>query len=239
MRLAAIPTNKTALYVLLAALALAALTNRWVAASGSRPGFNIVSFDDVFFGAQWIAFGLTLGALWLLASDWSASGRFPPLMLLGIGLVLFFVATGIPQTLNSYEWKSGDVGLKRWMRAFNQSRESDKVAPELLGTWRSGADSYQIEQDRLTITSGGETTVWSKATCVDGLSLKFGYATGRTIGYHPAAYKYHDLLDGPPIPSLEAICKTRVHNFLKLADGSVLALHDTHREDFRSEVLKR
>jgi hypothetical protein len=41
--------NKTALYVLLAALALAALTNRWVAASGSRPGFNIVSFDELYF----------------------------------------------------------------------------------------------------------------------------------------------------------------------------------------------
>ena len=49
--------NKTALYVLLAALALAALTSRWVAASGSRPGFNIVSFDGIYFGLQWIAFG--------------------------------------------------------------------------------------------------------------------------------------------------------------------------------------
>jgi hypothetical protein len=42
-------TNKTALYVLLAALVLAALTNRWVAASGSRPAFNIVSFDGLYF----------------------------------------------------------------------------------------------------------------------------------------------------------------------------------------------
>ena len=57
--------NKTALYVLLAALALAVLTNRWVAASGSRPAFNIVSFDGIYFGAQWVAFGLTLGGLFL------------------------------------------------------------------------------------------------------------------------------------------------------------------------------
>ena len=41
------------------------------AASGSRPGFNIVSFDGLYFGAQWIAFALTLGGLALLAHDYA------------------------------------------------------------------------------------------------------------------------------------------------------------------------
>jgi len=231
--------NKTALYVLLAALVLAALTNRWVAASGSRPGFNIVSFDGLYFGAQWIAFGLTLGGLALLASQWYETGKFPALILLGVGLLCFFVATGIPQTMNSYQWKGGDVGLARWVRAADQSRDASKVVPEMLGTWRSAENTYLIEQDKLTITSAGKTTIWSKATCADGVSFKFAYATGDTIGFHPSAYKYHDLLNGPPIPSLETACNYRIHTFLKLADGTVLALHDTHREDFRAEALKR
>src|SRR6185503_12369908 len=144
--------NKPALYVLLAALALAALTNRWVAASGSRPGFNIVSFDGIYFTAQWIAFGLTLGGLALLLSQWYETGKFPALILLGVGLLGFFVATGIPQTTNSYQWRGGDVGLTRWMKSFNQSREADRVAPELLGTWRLATLNVLIEPDKLTLT---------------------------------------------------------------------------------------
>lgn len=232
-------TNKTALYVLLAALVLAALTNRWVAASGSRPAFNIVSFDGLYFGAQWIAFGLTLGGLALLASHWYETGRFPALILLGVALLGFFVATGIPQTMNSYQWKAGDVGLVRWMRSLDDGRESDKVAPEMVGTWRNGEDRYRIEQDRLIITSGGKTTTWTTATCAEGASFKFAYATSETIGFHPSAYEYHDLLDGPPIPSLYAGCNYRVYAFLKLSDGRLLTLRDPHRDDLQVAFLVR
>ena len=230
--------NRTALYVLLAALALAALTNRWVAASGSRPGFNIVSFDGIFFGAQWIAFAMTLGSLALLLSQWHESGDFPALILLGTALLFFFVATGIPQTQNSYQWMAGDVGLKKWMRAFDQSREADKVAPDLLGTWRNGPDSYVIEKDQLTINSGGKTTVFNKSQC-EGTSFVFAYATERTLGFHPKVYKLHELLDGPPIPSLHALCNTRVYSFLKLADGRLLTLRDPHQEDLQIAYLTR
>ena len=231
--------NKTALYALLAALALAALTNRWVAASGSRPGFNIVSFDELYFGAQWIAFGLTLGGLALLISQWHETGKFPALILLGVGLLCFFVATGIPQTMNSYQWKGGDVGLARWMKSFSQSREADKVAPELLGTWRLASLDVVIEPDKLTLTHRGETKVWSRATCGEGFSFKFAQATGDTIGFHPSVYKLHDHLNGPPVPSLYAGCNTRVYAFLKLADGRLLTLRDPHREDVDFTYLTR
>ena len=231
--------NKTALYVLLAALALAALTNRWVAASGSRPGFNIVSFDGIYFGLQWIAFGLTLGGLALLVSQWHGSGKFPPLIVLGVALLGFFVATGIPQTANSYQWMAGDVGLKKWLRAYSESREGDKVAPELLGTWRLAALEAVIEPDKLTLTHRGETKVWSRATCGESFSFKFAQATGETIGYHPSVYKLHDHLDGAPIPSLYASCNYRVYAFLKLADGRLLTLRDPHREDVDFTYLTR
>ena len=231
-------TSKTALYVLLAALALAALTNRWVAGSGSRPGFNIVSFDELYFTAQWIAFGLTLGGLALLVSQWHESGKFPALILLGVALVAFFVATGIPQTMNSYQWKGGDVGLARWMKSYDASRDADKVAPELLGTWRNGPDSYLIEKNRLTVNSAGKTTVFSKSQC-EGTSFVFAYATERTLGFHPKVYKLHELLDGPPIPSLYALCNTRVYAFLKLADGRLLTLRDPHQEDLQIAYLTR
>ena len=232
-------TNKTALYVLLAALALAALTNRWVAASGSRPGFNIVSFDDVYFGAQWIAFGLTLGGLGLLVSQWRETGQFPLLILLGLALLAFFVATGIPQTANSYQWKSGDVGLKRWMKTVDESREADKIAPELLGTWRLGELTVVIETDKLTLTQRNETKVWSAGTCSKSFSFKFARATEDTIGFHPSAYKLHDFLGGPPIPSLYASCDYRVYAFLKLADGRLLTLRDPHSQDLQIAYLTR
>ena len=231
--------NKTALYVLLAALALAALTNRWVAASGSRPGFNIVSFDELYFGAQWIAFGLTLGGLALLIAQWHETGRFPALILLGVGLLCFFVATGIPQTMNSYQWKGGDVGLTRWMKSFSESREGDMVASELFGTWRLGTLDVVIGADKLTLIDRGETKIWSRATCGEGFSFKFAQASADTIGFHPSAYKLHDLLDGPPVPSLYAGCNTRVYAFLKLADGRLLALRDPHREDVEVAYLTR
>jgi len=231
--------NKTALYVLLAALALAALTNRWVAASGSRPGFNIVSFDGIYFTAQWIAFGLTLGGLALLLSQWHETGKFPALILLGVGLLGFFVATGIPQTTNSYQWRGGDVGLTRWMKSFNQSREADRVAPELLGTWRLGTLNVLIEPDKLTLTHGAETKVWSRATCGETFWFKFAHATAETIGFHPSVYKLHDFLNGPPIPSLYAACNYRIYAFLKLGDGRLLTLRDPHREDVEFAYLTR
>jgi hypothetical protein len=231
--------NKTALYVLLAALALAALTNRWVAASGSRAGFNIVSFDEIYFGAQWIAFGLTLGGLGLLILQWRETGHFPLLILLGAALLCFFVATGIPQAANSYQWMAGDVGLKRWMKVIDQSRESDKLAPDLVGNWRLASLTVAIEPDKLTLTHQDETKVWSRASCGEGFSFKFAHATADTIGFNPAAYKLHDLLDGPPIPSLYAACDTRVYAFLKLADGRLLALRDPHQQDMAIAYLMR
>ena len=232
-------TNKTTLYVLLAALALAALTNRWVAGSGSRPAFNIVNFDDVYFGAQWIAFGLTLGGLGLLVSQWRETGQFPLLILLGLALLAFFVATGIPQTTSSHQWKSGDAGLKRWMKTVDESREADKTAPELLGTWRLGDLTVVIETDKLTLTQQKETKVWSAGTCGKGFSFKFARATDDTIGMHPSAYKLHDLLNGPPIPSLYAVCDYRVYAFLKLADGRLLTLRDPHTQDLQIAYLTR
>lgn len=84
--------------------------------------------------------------------------RQPALILLGVALLCFFVATGIPQTTNAYQWKAGDVGLARWLRSLDAGREAGEVAPHLLGTWRSGEDSCLIELDRLTIISKGQAT---------------------------------------------------------------------------------
>ena len=96
-----------------------------------------------------------------------------------------------------------------------------------------------IEPDRLTLTHGGETKVWSRSTCAEGFSYRFAQATPDTIGFHPTAYKLHDLLDGPPIPSLYAACNTRVYAFLKLADGRLLALRDPHQQDMAIAYLTR
>jgi hypothetical protein len=231
-------THKTALYVLLAALVLAALTNRWVAASGSRPAFNIVSFDGLYFGAQWVAFGLTLGGLALLGSQWYETAKFPALIPLGVALLGFFVATGIPQTTNSYQWKAGDVGLVRWTRAFDSGREASEVAPHLLGTWRSDRATYAIERDQLTVASGGKTEILGKR-CPGGALIRFAYATADTLNYDPSIYKYHALLDGPPIPSLEVACEGRLFTFLKLADGKVLAFRDLHNPNPSVETVTR
>ena len=232
-------TNKIALYVLLAALALAALTNRWVAASGSRPGFNIVSFDGIFFGAQWIAFAMTLGALALLVSQWHESGKFPALILLGIALLLFFVATGIPQTTQSYQWMAGDVGLKKWMRARDQSREASDVAPHLLGVWKSDRTTYSIERDSLTVKSGAKTELLSAAQCPRGVMVRFAFATDSTLHFNPAADKYYALLDGPPVPSVEIACEGRLYTFLKVADGTAIVFRDVHERDPAIETLTR
>lgn len=230
--------NKTALYILLAALVLALLTNRWMA-GGARPAFNIVSFDEWYFNAQWIAFAMTLGGLLLLASDWHDSGRFPPLVLLGVALLLFFVATGIPQTQNAYEWKAGDVGFVRWMRVLHQRNEADEVAPHLLGTWKSGTRSYLISRDSLTVASQDKTDVLNAASCPSGIDFKFAYATDQTLHFNPAAYRYYALLEGPPLPSLEVACSGRLYTFIRLADGTVLAFRGLHEANPLIETLAR
>ena len=96
-----------------------------------------------------------------------------------------------------------------------------------------------VEPDKLTLTHGGETKIWSRAACGDGFSFKFAQATADTIGFHPSAYKLHDFLDGPPIPSLYAVCNHRVYAFLKLADGRLLALRDPHLQDLQITYLTR
>jgi hypothetical protein len=231
--------GKTALYVLLAALALAALTNRWVAASGSRPGFNIVSFDGVYFAAQWIAFGLTIGGLVLLGPQWHETGRFPPLVLLGAALLLFFVGTGIPQTTSSYRWMAGDVGLARWMKTLDSEREAREVMPHLLGTWKSDRAVYAIERDSLSVTSSGKTEQFGPVRCAGGGLVKFAYATERTLHFNPAADQYYALLEGPPVPSFEAGCAGRLFTFLKVADGKAIVFRDVHEQNPTIETLTR
>lgn len=232
-------TNKTALYALLAALALALLTNRWMTRGYGGVAFGVVSFDSLYFNAQWLAFAMTAGAMLLLASDWRESGRFPLLMLLGLALLLFFVATGIPQTTNSREWKSGDAGITRWLRLLEQRGEADEVAPKLLGIWKSGTRSYRIERDALTVTSPEGTETYGAAHCPEGIGIRFAYASADALQPNPAAYPYFARLEGPPLPSFEIACGRRLYNFIRLADGTALVFRDLHEQNPLIETLTR
>ena len=177
---------------------------------------------------------MTLGGLALLCSQWYGTGKFPALILLGVGLLGFFVATGIPQATNAQQWKAGEAGLTHWMKSLNQARkeerEAGEVAPHLLGTWKSDRATYSIERNSLTVAAGGKTETLDER-CPGGASFKFAYATAETLHYNPPVYKYYDLLRGPPMPSLEVACQGRMFTFLKFADGKVLAFRDLHNPD--------
>ena len=229
-------TNKTALYVLLAALLLAVLTNRWFL-HGSTPGFNIVSFDGLFFAAQWIAFAMTSGVLVLLATQWHASRQFPKLILPGAAMLFCFVATGIPQTLNAQEWASGNLGLLRWWGAFQAQRQASEVAPRFSGAWKSGIRIYTFKRDELTIAAAGITETVNAASC--GNALTYGYATEAVFRSNPAAEPYYRMLGGPPVPMLDAGCPGRLYTFLLLPDNTLIAFRDLHELDPQIETLTR
>jgi len=231
-------TNRIALYVLLAALLLAALTNRWMARGGG-PAFNIVSFDGIYFLAQWVAFAMTVGALLLLLDDWRDTGRFPRLILLGVALLAFFIATGIPLTQAAQEWKSGDVGLTRWLRLLQERKAENAIAPTFLGTWKSATRSYVIERDAVVVRGPGGTVSFGAERCPTGLWLSFHHATDVTFHFNPAAKDYAALLAGPPIPALEVACDGDLYTFLRLPDGRTIVFHGLQNPNPWSETLSR
>ena len=121
-------TNKHALYVLLAALVLAALTNRWLL-DAPEPAFNAANLDTTFFDAQWVAFLMTAGGVVVLGANWQKNRQFPRAFLLGVALLLYFLATGIPYAKNAAEWARGSVGLA----LLTSSGEISGIASEVEG----------------------------------------------------------------------------------------------------------
>ena len=83
-------TNKQALYLLIAAIVLAAFTSRWML-DGPVPAFNAVNLDTTYFDAQWVAFLMTAGAIGVMVSNWQKGGEFPRPILLGVATLIFFL----------------------------------------------------------------------------------------------------------------------------------------------------
>jgi hypothetical protein len=230
--------NKHALYVLPAALALAALTNRWLL-DAPEPAFNADKLDSTFFDAQWIAFLMTAGAVVVLAANWHKSRQFPRAIFLGVAMLLYFLATGIPFARNAAEWARGNAGIAAWTGDSEISGIAREVESRLAGAWQAGPRIYTIGRNALTIEASGTVETFSPFVCREGAYFRFGNATEDVFHGNPAAEPYYQLLARPPVPMFEAACKGSLYTFVLRADGKLVAFKDLQGRNPRIEILTR
>ena len=231
-------TNKHALYVLLAALVLAALTNRWLL-DAPEPAFNAANLDTTFFDAQWVAFLMTAGGVVVLGANWQKNRQFPRAFLLGVALLLYFLATGIPYAKNAAEWARGSVGLALLTSSGEISGIASEVETRLAGTWKAGPRVYTLGRNALTIEALGTVETYSPFVCGSGSYFRFGNATEDIFQGNPAAEPYYRLLERPPVPMFEVTCQGSRYAFVLGADGKLVAFKNLHERNPDIEILSR
>ena len=232
-------SNSKALYLLLAALLLAALTSRWML-DGPKPPIDVVSFEALYFDVQWIAFVMTAGALWVLVANWRASRQFPRPVILAATLLIYFVATGIPLTEKSSEWAQGRSGVASWLGASQIHSIAQEIESRLAGTWKSGARLYTIRRDALTIETSAQPETLSPMVCgSEATYFRFRYATEDIFYNNPAAEPYYKLLAKPPVPMFEAACRGRLYTFVLRPDDTLVVFHNLHERAPAIEILTR
>ncbi len=230
--------NRKALYILIAALILAALTGRWMTDGPSLPSAD--SADETYFHMQRIAFTMTLGTLVVLILNWQSSGQFPKPVYLAIALLIYFVCSGTPQTQKANEWARGNVGIFDWFGTNPIEGISGEVAQRISGVWKSGTRTYTIKHDALTVDAAGEIEKLDKTTCPSDASyFRFGYATEDVFQFNPVAEPYFKLLREPPVPLFEASCSGVLYTFLLRRDNTLVAFKNLHRRSAVVEILAR
>ena len=231
-------TNKQAFYVLIAAVLLAGFTSRWML-DGPAPAAGTSSLDTTFFDAQWVAFLMTAGATVVMVGNWAKSGIFPKPVLLGVATLIYFVATGIPQSTNHAEWMRGDASIGALAGGQEFRGIANEVGQRLAGQWKVGNRLYTIGHDRLTIKATGQSDTMSPVVCGNDAYFRFGYATTEVFHANPKAEPYYLLLERPPVAKYEVACKGTLHTFLLRSDGKLVAFKNLHRREPEIEILTR
>ena len=231
-------TNKQALYLLIAAIVLAAFTSRWML-DGPVPAFNAVNLDTTYFDAQWVAFLMTAGAIGVMVSNWQKGGEFPRPILLGVATLIYFVATGIPQSSNYAEWARGDAGIGALMDNNEIRGIASEVEKRLAGTWKSGNRIYTLGQHALTVEGAGKLDTFSPVLCGNDAYFRFGYATADVFQSNPKADPYYILLERPPVAKYEVACKGTLYTFVLRTDGKLVAFKNLHHREPEIEILTR
>ena len=230
--------NRKTLYLLIAALILAALTGRWMTDGPTLPSAD--SSDETYFHMQRIAFTMTLAALVILILNWRNSGEFPKAIYFAIALILYFVGTGTPQTQKANEWARGNVGVMDWFGTNPIEGISGEVAQRLSGAWKSPGRTYTIQRDALYVVGAGETETLDKTACPgDASYFRFGYATEDVFQFNAVAEPYLKLLREPPVPMFEASCNGVLYTFLLQRDNTLVAFKNLHRRSAVVEILTR
>ena len=232
-------SNSKALYLLLAALLLAVLTSRWML-DGPKAPIDVASFEALYFDLQWIAFVVTVGALWVLVTNWRSSRQFPRPVILAAVMLIYFVATGIPLTEKSSEWAQGSGGVASLLGTSQIHGIAQEIESRLAGAWKSGARIYTIRRDALTIETSAKPETLSPLTCgSEPAYFRFRYATEDIFYNNPAAEPYYKLLAKPPVPMFEAACRGRLYTFVLRPDDTLVVFHNLHERDPVIEILTR
>lgn len=140
---------------------------------GNGGGGSIVSFDDLFYAGQWIAFVLAILAL-LVSIATLRSGNSSTVTLgatvCALLLIAWNVAFGIPHRANQGAWPARELGIKAFLRgrqieAKQNSKPEKSTAHEMAGSWRSHDGSIYSFSDSAITWTGTNSGSYSSSVC--------------------------------------------------------------------------
>ena len=164
--------------VVIAAVLAVLFQPRFIWGNGSG---SIVSFDDLFYAAQWAAvlFGVVGLVFWI--ASWK-NGQVPSrawiVLAVDIVVLVFLAMTGVPHKANRTEWRSGALGITHFMRGESRRRAANAPptqvsADTFAGTWRAiDGSTYTFSANRIAV-DGPSSMEYTAARCGSAFSLQY------------------------------------------------------------------
>lgn len=165
-------TSRAAIVCIVAATLFAAVCHPRVV-YGNGGGGSIVSFDDLFYAGQWIAFVLAILAL-VVSITTIRSGNSSSVTIgttvCALLLIAWNIAFGIPHRANQGAWPARELGIKAFLRGRNiearlNAKPEKTTAQELAGSWRAHDGSIYSFSDTAITWTGPDSGSYSSAVC--------------------------------------------------------------------------
>lgn len=169
------PSYTGAIACLVVAALLAVISHpRVVYGDGNGVAMNIVSFDDVFFAAQWatVVFCLLSLAMYVVTARGATTMSAPwAVPVVASALLAYLIFAGIPHPANRAEWPTRELGIRAFVRGMAKRRAASpklvKIsANAFAGSWRAvDGTTYEFFPDSISLHSAAGPGEYSRATC--------------------------------------------------------------------------
>lgn len=165
-------SSRAAIVCVVAATLFAAVCHPRVV-YGNGGGGSIVSFDELFYAGQWIAFSLAVVALVVSIAtirSGNASTAAIGATVCALLLIAWNVAFGIPHRANQGAWPMRELGIKAYLRgrqndAKLHAKPERTTAREMAGSWRAHDGSIYSFSDTAITWTGTSSGSYTNAAC--------------------------------------------------------------------------